>query len=108
MSTHWRWVLMLIILFLGFALLAFGALYLKRRYYRRRDAEFARSQPDLGSWGPSRSVHDFGAAAVTPGPSLTEKGKGPERTTAMQAQNQPVGKSAGSKRLKKMWLPGRK
>lgn len=98
---------MLIILFLGFALLAFGAWYLKRRYHRRREAEFARSQPDLGSWGPGRSVHDFGAAAVAPGPQLSEKGKGPDRAHSVAVQEQPLSNSTGSKRLKKSWLPGR-
>lgn len=96
---------MLIILFLGFGLLAFGGSYLKRRYHRRRDAEFARSQPDLGSWGPGRSVHEFGTAAVAPGPRFNEKGKGPE---IVAKQGQPLNTSAGSKRLKKGWLPGRK
>lgn len=97
---------MLIILFFGFGLLAYGAWYLKRRYHRRREAEISRSQPDLGSWGPGRSVHDFGTTGEAPRPPFNEKGKEPERVD-IPMQTQALETTKGSKRLKKSWLPGR-
>ncbi|KAL8711674.1 MAG: hypothetical protein Q9225_007082 [Loekoesia sp. 1 TL-2023] len=107
MSTHWRWVLMLIILALGLTGLAVGGVYLRRHIHRRREArEFSVSGPrqDLESWGPGQSVHDFGAAGVaTTGSSGQEKGKERETVQTQEATDD----RRNSRRLKKVWLPGR-
>ena len=70
---------MLIVLFFGLSLLAFGMWYLRRRYHRRKEAEIRRlagDPADLGSWGPSQSVHDISSPAVLGTPSgQSEKGK---------------------------------
>ncbi|KAL9601603.1 MAG: hypothetical protein Q9219_002437 [cf. Caloplaca sp. 3 TL-2023] len=104
MSTHWRWVLMLIILALGLIGLAVGGVYLRRYIHRRRESrEFGVSGPrrDLETWGPGQSVHDFGTAGVVNNGSNQEKGK--ERETN-QAQEVPTSDRRNSRRLKKGWL----
>ena len=110
MSTHWRWVVMLIVLFVGLALLAFGFWLLHRRYRRRKAAQGttpAATQPDLGVWAPSQSVHDFGAGVGAA--NNNEKGKGRERVDAIPpaAEQVPAAGKRGSRVLKKGWL-GRK
>ncbi len=94
---------MLVILFFGFSLLAWLGWYLHRRHHRRRDAEGAGSQPDLGTWGPGRSVHDFGVMDVSPRPPISEKGVG-SRALNVRVHQQPVTPNKGSRRLKKSWL----
>lgn len=90
MSTHWRWVVMLIMLFIGLGLLAFAFWFLHRRYRRRHGAHAttpAVTQPDLGVWAPGQSVHDFGAGI---GAVNNEKGKGREQVNAAQEAEPPV------------------
>ncbi|KAI4117765.1 MAG: hypothetical protein LQ345_002073 [Seirophora villosa] len=106
-STHWRWVLMLIILVLGLTGLAVGGVYLRRHIHRRREARnfgVAGSRQDLETWGPGQSVHDFGAAGAASGAPANEKGKereGVENPTA--ANDRKL-----SRRLTKGWIPGKK
>ncbi|MCJ1463931.1 hypothetical protein MMC07_002540 [Pseudocyphellaria aurata] len=123
--SHWRWVLMLIILFLGFGILAWAGWYLHRRYHRRHDGEAMTTsaasvtrQPDLETWGPGQSVHDFGAVGGVVRPQMDEKGKGNDRSDAVLQQQrqqpppQPLPEQnpeekKGSRRLKKVLLGGR-
>ena len=129
--SHWRWVLMLIILFFGFGILAWAGWYLHRRYHRLHDgdammtsATSARRQPDLVTWGPGQSVHDFGAVDEVVRPQMHEKGKGSARPDAALQQQQHYHnhhqhqspqpppqenpeKEKGSRRLKKVLLAGR-
>lgn len=123
--SHWRWVLMLIILFFGFGILAWAGSYLHRRYHRLHDGEAmmtsaisAPRQPDLETWGPGQSVHDFGAidGVVAARPQMNEKGKGIARPDAVlqRPQQQPppppqqnIEKEKGSRRLKKVLMAGR-
>ncbi|KAL8838191.1 MAG: hypothetical protein Q9170_002234 [Blastenia crenularia] len=106
MSTHWRWVVMLIIIALGLTGLAVGGVYLRRYIHRRREArEFSVGGPrqDLETWGPGQSVHDFGGAGAAGSGNGREKGK--EKETV---QNQELSNDRrNSRRLKKGWLPGR-
>jgi len=104
---------MLIILFFGFAILAWAGWFFHRRYHRRHDGPAMSPearQPDIGNWGPGHSAHDFGATAGPGvGPPINEKGKGRElepeiQTEAGQAPQQ-LGYTDGSRRLKKSWLP---
>ncbi|MCJ1429225.1 hypothetical protein MMC29_007138 [Sticta canariensis] len=113
--------------------------YLHRRYHRLHDgdammtsATSARRQPDLVTWGPGQSVHDFGAVGEVAMPQMHEKGKGSARPDAAlqqqqqqhhqqhqhQHQHQPPQppqpppqqnpeKEKGSRRLKKVLLAGR-
>lgn len=92
---------MVIILFFGLGLLAFVCWYLHRRYLRRRDAEGVQTQPDLNTWGPGRSVHDFGAESSRP--PMNEKDKG---VTAANAgvPEQAFRNNRSSRRLTKGWL----
>ena len=76
---------MLIILAIGFSVLAVGGWFLHRRYHRRRESQWALApgpQPDINTWGPGQSVHDlsFGATAAND----NEKGKTREQTRAVQ------------------------
>ena len=123
---------MLIILFFGFGILAWAGWYLHRRYHRLHDggammtsATSARRQPDLITWGPGQSVHDFGAVGEVAMPQMHEKGKGSARPGAalqqqqqhqhQQHQQQPPQpppqqnpeKEKRSRRLKKVLLAGR-
>ena len=98
---------MIIILFLGLGALAIGGTILHRRYQRRQElgGHDRTGQPDLGSWGPGQSVHEFGppgAAGATGATGATgavvsnEKGKG-----RAEVQEQGTGEKRGGKRLKK-------
>lgn len=104
---------MLIVLFFGFAILAWAGWFFHRRYHRRHDGQAVSTearQPDIGNWGPGHSAHDFGAAAgPEQGPPINEKGKGREvgpeiRPEAGQTPQQ-LESTDGSRRLKKSWLP---
>ena len=102
-STHYRWVIMLIVLFLGLGALAFVGWWLHRRYQRRQElgGHDRTGQPDLGSWAPGQSVHEFGppeaAIAAAGRAAQDEKGKG---RVGVQDQG-VVGEKRGSRRLKK-------
>ncbi|KAL8686380.1 MAG: hypothetical protein Q9218_007145 [Villophora microphyllina] len=107
MSTHYRWVVMLIILVLGLTGLAVGGVYLRRYIHRRRearDASLAGPRQDLETWGPGQSVHDFGTHGVANvgSPVASEKGKERETVQAQEATND----RRNSRRLKKGWLSG--
>lgn len=117
MKIHWKWVVMLIVLFFGFIILAWAGSFFHRRYHRRRDGEVvaaASRQPDLGTWGPGHSAHDFGATARSVvGPPINEKGKGrelgpgiePGIEPEVEKTHQQLETTNGSRRLKKSWLP---
>lgn len=91
---------MLIILILGFILIAWLGRFLHRRHHRRRDAEATGSQPDLQTWGPGQSAHNVGAVDVAPGP-VSEKIRG---STGEYAGGLPKKSRKGSRRLTKNWL----
>ncbi len=107
---------MLIILFVGFALLAWAGWYFHRRYLRLHGGEAMTAvprPPDLRDWGPGQSAHDFAVAA---GPGITtpvdEKGKGVARPDGGPIVDPEVGRREqslenpkGGRRLKKIWLP---
>ncbi|KAL8852696.1 MAG: hypothetical protein Q9221_002456 [Calogaya cf. arnoldii] len=106
MSTHWQWVLMVIILILGLGGLAIGGVYLKRYIHRRRDAqETAAAGPrqDLQTWGPGQSVHELDPPVIGAGNAEREKGRDIEMVQTQEGTND----RRNSKRLKK-FLPGRK
>lgn len=113
MKIHWKWVVMLIVLFFGFIILAWAGSFFHRRYHRRHDGEVvaaAARQPDLGTWGPGHSAHDFGATARSVvGPPTNEKGKGRELGPGIEPEvektHQQLENTNGSRRLKKSWLP---
>ena len=102
-STHARWVIMLVVLFVGLLLFAFLVWFLHRRYRRKQElGDHSRApgvQPDMNTWGPGQSVHEFRApgegAAVA---EQTEKGK--ERAGASE---QATDSKRSSRRLKKPW-----
>ncbi|KAL8653873.1 MAG: hypothetical protein Q9210_001847 [Variospora velana] len=105
-STHWRWVVMLIVLVLGLTGLAVAGVYLRRHIHRRReerDFGVAGSRQDLETWGPGQSVHDFGAAGAATGTPANEKGKETDPAQNPEAANE----RRLSRRLKKGWIPGR-
>lgn len=69
-ATHWRWVVMIIVLLVGLTALALLAVYLKRRHARKADERRAASSgfptshggssPDIGHgrdmWGPHQHM----------------------------------------------------
>lgn len=108
MSTHWRWVVMLIVLAIGLSLLALGGWLLRRHLHRRRVANpnnTSGTQSNLQTWGPGQSVHDFGAVGEGVRTPHNEKGKEREQTNSMPEVESGAGnRSRGSRLLKKGWL----
>ncbi len=101
MSTHYKWVIMLVVLFVGLIGLAFIFWFLHRRYHRRREAQWGQatggSMPNINTWGPNQSVHDLG---YTPGASAnSEKGKGREQVRGI---NEPPPARMRENRLSKI------
>lgn len=94
-STHWKWVVMLVVLIVG--LTAFAVIFsiFHRRYHHRREQQWSQStvpHPNINTWGPGQSVHDFGgwnnikrslsrslSRNKANGASSAEKGKAPGR-----------------------------
>ncbi len=100
MSTHYKWVIMLVVLFFGLIGLAFVFWFLHRRYHRRREAQWGQatggSMPNINTWGPNQSVHDLG---YTPGAGTNiEKGKGREQVRGI---NEPPPARMRENRLSK-------
>ena len=109
---------MVIILFIGLGLLAFGFWYIHRRYHRRKEAEIQRlagGRDDLGTWGPGQSVHDISSPSVVGTPPMqNEKGKSREQVgTTTDAEDAPrqgrrmresMRKSKRTSRLNKAFL----
>ena len=97
---------MIVVLFFGLLLFAFILWFLRRRHIRKQElGDHSRApgvQPDMNTWGPGQSVHDFhapGEGAATAAVTQTEKGK--ERAGA--AESVP-GSKRNSRRLKKPWV----
>lgn len=62
-STHWKWIVMLVVLIIG--LTAFAVIFsiFHRRYHRRREQQWSQAtvpHPNINTWGPGQSVHDIG------------------------------------------------
>lgn len=108
-ATHYKWVIMVIVLFLGLALLALASALLHRRYRRRKEARsLARNTPArVEAWyPPTHDVHDFSGPD---GAYKEGKGKGkgrPEVTTTEEMRGGPATEKMGVGRLKKGWLKG--
>lgn len=100
MSTHYKWVIMLVVLLVGLISGATIFWFLHRRYHRRREAQWgqasAGSMPNINTWGPNQSVHDLG---YTPGASANiEKGKAKEQVRGI---NEPPPARMRENRLSK-------
>lgn len=109
---------MLIVLFIGLGLLAFGFWYIHRRYHRRKEAEIQRlagTRDDLGTWGPGQSVHDISSPTVVGTPPIqNEKGKSKDQEGIVaDAEGAPIQgremresmrKSKRTSKLKKAFL----
>ncbi|KAL9099021.1 MAG: hypothetical protein Q9163_005421 [Psora crenata] len=83
-STHWKWVVMLIVLAIGLSAIAVAGWFLHRRYHRRRESQWSStpsSHPNINTWGPGQSVHDLGYGAAV---SDNEKGKTRDQITVVQ------------------------
>ncbi len=90
MSTHWKWVVMLVILIIGLTLVAVIGALLHRRYHRRREAQWSQAAvlPNINTWGPGQSVHDLGytnGGAIAYGEK--DRGKAKEQVRGV---NEPV------------------
>ncbi|KAK4691999.1 hypothetical protein P7C71_g5121, partial [Lecanoromycetidae sp. Uapishka_2] len=90
MSTHWKWVVMIVVLAVGLSILAIGGALLHRRYHNKREAQWAQTAvlPNINTWGPGQSVHDLGyssGGAIAYGEK--EKGKAKEQVRGV---NEPV------------------
>lgn len=87
---------MLVIVFVGLTAMAVIFYLLHRRYHARREAQWAQStvpQPDINTWGPGQSVHDFGAYAASLKRKLS-RGRGSQKNRG--AATDVRAKSGGS------------
>lgn len=102
MSTHWRWVVMLIVLIIGLTAVAVGGWFFHRQYHRKREAQWALgSRVDMTTWGPGQSVHDlgyYGSGASAGAVAAAEKGKAKEQVRGV---NQPPPARMRENRLSK-------
>lgn len=87
---------MLIILFFGLLALGLGFRWWYHRHQRRQElgGHDRSGQPDLVSWGPGQSVHEFGPPGAAGAAVQTEKGK--EKVTT---EEQPHENKRSSRRL---------
>jgi len=95
LSTHWRWVIMLIVLGIGIVLLAVLGTLWHRRYVRRREAaQNAGPRPDMAEWAPNQqNIHDinqFGNARDF-APGAANKGKGKVGAGGTSVQQKKLG-----------------
>ena len=102
MSTHWRWIVMLIVIIVGLTAIAIGGWFFHRQYHRKREAQWALgSRVDMTTWGPGQSVHDLGyygsGTAVRAG-APADKGKAKEQVRGV---NQPPPARMRENRLSK-------
>ncbi|MCJ1309946.1 hypothetical protein MMC25_003607 [Agyrium rufum] len=92
-TSHWRWVVMVIVLFIAFLVIGIVGTILHKRHVRRREAADPRYPPvttrdgvasrqNTDSWGPTgHSVHDLGYGGS--GAGANEKGKSKDTVTAL-------------------------
>ncbi|KAK3192391.1 hypothetical protein K4F52_001604 [Lecanicillium sp. MT-2017a] len=70
-STHWQWVVMIVILVVGIAAIWIGACIWRRRYLRRKDRQSTLGQKSSGSaskpsWGPGLQNSESAAGFYAP------------------------------------------
>jgi len=104
-STHWNWVVMVIVLFVAFLLIGVLGTIFYRRHKRKRDYGDTVPVPrdQMASWGPNQgTIHDLGgqtaangAAATRPTrPAPAETGKGKEKVTLNRVSSRRLKKGA--------------
>lgn len=95
---------MIVVLFFGLILFAFLLWYFHRRYQRKKElGDHSRApgvQPDMNTWGPGQSVHDFHA----PGDGAAVASQEEQGTEKAAAAEQASGSKRNSRRLKKPWV----
>lgn len=105
-DTHWKWILMVAILIVGFALLTWAAIWLKRRHRRKLEARRATmsglptvdekrgtraATPDL--WGPHQHMHhtrgfEYPDAFITGSGALAANGDRDKRRSRRVSSSQ--------------------
>ncbi|KAG0650789.1 hypothetical protein D0Z07_2659 [Hyphodiscus hymeniophilus] len=94
-ATHWKWVVMIIVIILGLAVIWIGAFILRRRYIRKREKEIEMRPPV--AWGP----HQMQGATGGYGDGVSIANGG----AAKEARGQVVATPAdATKRESKGWL----
>ncbi|KAJ5623865.1 hypothetical protein N7510_000174 [Penicillium lagena] len=104
-STHYRWVIMVIVLIIGFSALAVGGVFLKRRYDAKR--------PNLYHGGNNNSsmLYDRNSGVLSPAPGSIGPGGSPWSASPAPGQSRggsradvPMGAPSpnGRSRLQKM------
>ncbi|KAF1981872.1 hypothetical protein K402DRAFT_425045 [Aulographum hederae CBS 113979] len=79
-DSHYQWIIMLVVLLVGFIALAFTLLWLKKRQRRKRDLASAGSNPNVpdgatvGHFMPSREKHPVVNSSTTTNFGVAEQG----------------------------------
>jgi hypothetical protein len=101
-ATHWRWVVMLIVMVLGLTAIWVGATLLRRRYLRKKEREIEMKPPV--AWGPHQMQGATGGYQYGDGVVDVSRGGGSKEARS-DARSQAVATPAdGSKRESKGWL----
>lgn len=101
---------MIVVLIIGFILLAVIGSLLHKRYKRRAEAaQNPGPTQDFGVWGPNQhsahNVQDFGVGADTEKRSETVSGNGKGKEKELEAGTAEVAKDDSSRKLKKQpWI----
>lgn len=84
LSTHWQWVIMLVILVVGIAGIWIGACIWRRRYLRKKDRQTSLGQKHSGStsnpsWGPAITGSESATPMTYPSGRDAERGMADEK-----------------------------
>jgi len=99
-QSHWRWVVMVIVITLGIIIIWVGAVLIRRRYIRKKEREIEMKPPV--AWGPHQMQNQTGGYNYGDGVVDANGGRVKEAKT-MGAVATPA-PARGAKRESKGWL----
>jgi hypothetical protein len=98
-STHWKWVVMIIVIFFAMIVIWVGAVLLKRRYNRKKERAMEMKPPV--AWGPHQMQHSTSGYSYGDGiVDASGSGGAKEARSMTPAMATP----ASGKRESKGWL----
>ena len=97
-ATHWKWVVMLVVMVIGLTAIWVGAIILRRRYIRKKEKEFEMRPPV--AWGPHQLQGMTGG--YTYGDGVVDARGGASKEAILQVVATPA--DSRGKRESKGWL----
>ncbi|KAF3387711.1 hypothetical protein F1880_001372 [Penicillium rolfsii] len=88
-STHYQWVIMLIVLAIGFSAIAAGGLWLKRRYDAKRPGLYhggSTAASSLGGLG-GNSLSNSNSGVLSPSPPAWASSRGPNQSQSLASSS---------------------